>query len=194
MTDKVIEKYEGILAKAKEIAANKPARATLAAHPADDDGSTILETGVSPAALKQVADKISLVPENFHINPKMVGQLARRPKWAKVKCRWIGHSAKLWRSARSSDLELACIRFFSTTSSCSLTFSIPVIVLAAPPTGCIVKVVQSAGATVPALIIAVLAVPSSVSPQTSIMIEPVCTTPALIVANVPVPAAPLKVA
>lgn len=80
MTDKVVEKYEGILAKAKEIAANKPARATLAAHPADDDGSTILETGVSPAALKQVADKISLVPENFHINPKMVGQLARRAK------------------------------------------------------------------------------------------------------------------
>ena len=30
--------------------------------------------------LKQVAHKISLVPDNFHINPKMVGQLARRAK------------------------------------------------------------------------------------------------------------------
>ncbi len=29
---------------------------------------------------KQVAEKISLVPEHFHINPKMVGQLARRAK------------------------------------------------------------------------------------------------------------------
>ncbi len=80
MTDKVVEKYEGILARAKEIAVNKPAKATLAAHPIDEDGSTILETGVSAPMLKQVADKISLVPEDFHINPKMVGQLARRAK------------------------------------------------------------------------------------------------------------------
>ncbi|MBP7375427.1 MAG: multifunctional oxoglutarate decarboxylase/oxoglutarate dehydrogenase thiamine pyrophosphate-binding subunit/dihydrolipoyllysine-residue succinyltransferase subunit, partial [Pyrinomonadaceae bacterium] len=80
MTNKVGEKYEGILARAKEIAANKPAKATLAAHSIDDDGSTILETGVSATLLKQVSEKISLVPEDFYINPKMVGQLARRAK------------------------------------------------------------------------------------------------------------------
>ncbi|HRI03482.1 MAG TPA: multifunctional oxoglutarate decarboxylase/oxoglutarate dehydrogenase thiamine pyrophosphate-binding subunit/dihydrolipoyllysine-residue succinyltransferase subunit [Pyrinomonadaceae bacterium] len=80
MTDKVVEKYEGILGRAKDIAARKPAKASLAAHAADEDGSAVLETGVSAATLKQVSEKISLVPENFHINPKMVGQLARRAK------------------------------------------------------------------------------------------------------------------
>jgi len=80
MTDKVVEKYEGILARAKDIAAKKPAKAQLAAPPIDEDGSNILETGVPANVLKQVSDKISLVPEQFHINPKMVGQLARRAK------------------------------------------------------------------------------------------------------------------
>ena len=80
MTDKVVEKYEGILSRAKQIAAEKPARASLTAPAAEDDGSPILETGASAATLKLVADKISLVPENFNINPKMVGQLARRAK------------------------------------------------------------------------------------------------------------------
>ena len=80
MTDKVVEKYEGILARAKNIAAKKPAKANLTPPPADEDGSTVLETGVSANVLKQVTEKISLVPEHFHINPKMVGQLARRAK------------------------------------------------------------------------------------------------------------------
>lgn len=80
ITDKVVEKYEGILTRAKDIAAKKPAKAKLSAPPVDEDGSTILETGVSANVLKQVAEKISLVPEHFHINPKMVGQLARRAK------------------------------------------------------------------------------------------------------------------
>ena len=80
MTDAVVAKYEGILARAKDIAAKKPAKASLAPAAAEDDGSTIIETGVSAETLKQVADKISLVPEQFHINPKMVGQLGRRAK------------------------------------------------------------------------------------------------------------------
>ncbi|MEQ1646669.1 MAG: thiamine pyrophosphate-dependent enzyme, partial [Pyrinomonadaceae bacterium] len=80
MTAKVVDKYEGILARAKEIAVKKPARAILPVVAAEDDGSAILETGVSAAVLKQVSDKISLVPDTFNINPKMVGQLARRAK------------------------------------------------------------------------------------------------------------------
>ncbi|MBP6003864.1 MAG: multifunctional oxoglutarate decarboxylase/oxoglutarate dehydrogenase thiamine pyrophosphate-binding subunit/dihydrolipoyllysine-residue succinyltransferase subunit [Pyrinomonadaceae bacterium] len=80
MTDKVVEKYEGILSRAKQIAAEKPAKASLAAHAVDEDGSAILETGITSAVLKQVAEKISLVPTEFNINPKMVGQLARRAK------------------------------------------------------------------------------------------------------------------
>ena len=80
MTDKVVEKYEGILANAKKIAADKPAKATLNPPTTEEDGSTVLSTGVAGEMLKQVSEKISLVPEGFHINPKMVGQLARRAK------------------------------------------------------------------------------------------------------------------
>jgi 2-oxoglutarate dehydrogenase E1 component len=80
MTDAVVSKYEGILARAKKIAAEKPAKASVPVPPADDDGSAILETGVPAGILKQVSEKISLVPEGFNINPKMVGQLARRAK------------------------------------------------------------------------------------------------------------------
>jgi 2-oxoglutarate dehydrogenase E1 component len=39
-----------------------------------------LETAISKETLQTVAEKISIVPEGFHINPKMVGQLARRSK------------------------------------------------------------------------------------------------------------------
>ncbi|MEJ7623400.1 MAG: multifunctional oxoglutarate decarboxylase/oxoglutarate dehydrogenase thiamine pyrophosphate-binding subunit/dihydrolipoyllysine-residue succinyltransferase subunit [Pyrinomonadaceae bacterium] len=80
MTGKVLDKYERILANAKKIASDKPARAKLAAEIEDEDGSTIFESGASADAIKAVAEKISLVPETFHINPKMVGQLARRAK------------------------------------------------------------------------------------------------------------------
>lgn len=82
MTDAVVSKYEGILVRAKDIAAKKPAKANLAPAPEEEDGSAVFETGVSPDTLKAVADKISLVPEQFHINPKMVGQLGRRAKMA----------------------------------------------------------------------------------------------------------------
>jgi multifunctional 2-oxoglutarate metabolism enzyme len=80
MTAKVVEKYEGILERAKQIAQEKPARAELAPAIVEEDGSEVFETGVSPDLLKTVSDKISLVPETFHINPKMVGQLGKRAK------------------------------------------------------------------------------------------------------------------
>ncbi|MBA3634125.1 MAG: multifunctional oxoglutarate decarboxylase/oxoglutarate dehydrogenase thiamine pyrophosphate-binding subunit/dihydrolipoyllysine-residue succinyltransferase subunit [Acidobacteria bacterium] len=80
MTDKVVGKYEDILKRAKQIAEEKPKKVKLAPPIEDEDGSQVLETAISEKALKEVAEKISLVPENFHINPKMVGQLARRAK------------------------------------------------------------------------------------------------------------------
>jgi 2-oxoglutarate dehydrogenase E1 component len=80
MTDSVVAKYEGILARAKDIAAKKPAKAALPVPPAEDDGSAILDTGASKEVLRKVAEKISLVPPDFNINPKMVGQLARRAR------------------------------------------------------------------------------------------------------------------
>ena len=80
MTDKVVEKYEGILASAKKIALEKPARAKLAPAIEEEDGSKVLETPITKETLQKVTDEISLVPEGFQINPKMVGQLARRAK------------------------------------------------------------------------------------------------------------------
>ena len=80
MTDKVIGKYEDILKRAKQIAEEKPKKVNLSPPIEDEDGSNILETAISNEILTKVAEKISLVPEGFHINPKMVGQLARRAK------------------------------------------------------------------------------------------------------------------
>ena len=52
----------------------------LAAPIDDEDGSTVLETGVAADMLKQSRKRSRLSPRDFHINPKMVGQLARRAK------------------------------------------------------------------------------------------------------------------
>ena len=81
MTGKVVDKYERILARAKEIATTvKPKKTELAPPTQDEDGSKVFPTGAPLDLLKSTSDKISLVPEGFHINPKMVGQLARRAK------------------------------------------------------------------------------------------------------------------
>ena len=81
MTDKVVEKYEGVLSRAKQIAAEvKPKKSDLDAPIVEEDGSSVLETGASKESLQVASEKISRVPEGFNINPKMVGQLARRGK------------------------------------------------------------------------------------------------------------------
>lgn len=80
MTDKVIAKYEAILENAKKIASSKKKITKLTPPIQNEDGSDILETAISKKVLAQVTEKISVIPENFNINPKMVGQLARRAK------------------------------------------------------------------------------------------------------------------
>lgn len=81
MTETVVAKYEGILDRAKQIASEvKPKKTSLPAPIADEDGSRVIETAADAGVLRQVSEKISIVPETFHINPKMVGQLARRAK------------------------------------------------------------------------------------------------------------------
>ncbi len=80
MTDMVVAKYEEILKNAKDIA-SKEKKIKELAHPVqDEDGSNILETPVTKETLEQITTKISLVPDGFNINPKMVGQLGRRAK------------------------------------------------------------------------------------------------------------------
>ncbi|MGB7070513.1 MAG: multifunctional oxoglutarate decarboxylase/oxoglutarate dehydrogenase thiamine pyrophosphate-binding subunit/dihydrolipoyllysine-residue succinyltransferase subunit [Pyrinomonadaceae bacterium] len=80
MTNKVHEKYEGILTRAKQIAAGKMKRSQLPPAIVEEDGSGVLPTGADQDGLRVVSEKISLVPEGFNVNPKMVGQLARRAK------------------------------------------------------------------------------------------------------------------
>ena len=80
MTSEVVAKYEGILTRAKEIATENPKRAKLPPNIGEEDGSKLLATPITKETLQAISEKISLVPEAFHINPKMVGQLARRAK------------------------------------------------------------------------------------------------------------------
>ena len=80
MTKTVVDKYEGILQRAKDIAAEKTKRTELPPAAVEEDGSGVVPTGAASEHLKEASEKISLVPEHFHVNPKMVGQLARRAK------------------------------------------------------------------------------------------------------------------
>ncbi len=80
MTDGVVAKYEEILKNAKEIAANKKKVIELAPAKTEEDGSTVMETGIPADVISKVTEQISLIPEGFNINPKMVGQLEKRSK------------------------------------------------------------------------------------------------------------------
>jgi len=80
MTDNVISKYEEILKRAKDIATEKKKVKKLDDPILDEDGSSVLDTAISEETLQKVTEKISIVPEGFNINPKMVGQLGRRAK------------------------------------------------------------------------------------------------------------------
>jgi 2-oxoglutarate dehydrogenase E1 component len=80
MIDERVQRYEDALAKAKEIVASKPPIKELPPPVREDDGSVVEETWVDREVIRRIAQKISIVPEGFNINPKMVGQLARRAK------------------------------------------------------------------------------------------------------------------
>src|SRR5437016_932994 len=75
-----IRRYEDALARAKEIAASAKAAEEPAAAVAELDGSDLVETGVEADVIKGITRQIAVVPEAFNLNPKMVGQLARRAK------------------------------------------------------------------------------------------------------------------
>jgi 2-oxoglutarate dehydrogenase E1 component len=81
MEAKQLDAYEQALAAAKE-AAQRP-RTDVA--PARNDGAledVELETGVSRETLARIGRVLTTVPAGFHLNPKMVQQLARRGKMA----------------------------------------------------------------------------------------------------------------
>ena len=79
MIEERIKRYEDALARAKQAVAQKePTR--LPTPMTELDGSEVIETGVAADTIKDVAQKIAVIPHDFNINPKMVGQLARRAK------------------------------------------------------------------------------------------------------------------
>jgi 2-oxoglutarate dehydrogenase E1 component len=80
MVERTLNKYENILKRVKQIVAEKPVKAELKPPVEEDDGSEIFETPITKEVLQKVSEKISIVPKGFNINPKMVGQLARRAK------------------------------------------------------------------------------------------------------------------
>jgi 2-oxoglutarate dehydrogenase E1 component len=75
-----VRRYEDALARAKEIAVSAKSAEEPAAAVAELDGSEIVETGVAAEVVKGITRQIAVVPEGFNLNPKMVGQLARRAK------------------------------------------------------------------------------------------------------------------
>ncbi|MGZ5482399.1 MAG: thiamine pyrophosphate-dependent enzyme, partial [Pyrinomonadaceae bacterium] len=80
MLEERIHRYEDALARAKKVAAEN--KDVVAAEPqvVEIDGSQVVETLVSDDVVKRITQQISVVPEGFHLNPKMVSQLARRAK------------------------------------------------------------------------------------------------------------------
>lgn len=79
LIDERVRRYEDALGRAKEIVSQqKPIQPSPAVE--EMDGSTIVDTGVDAEVIRSIARKVAVVPEGFNINPKMVGQLARRAK------------------------------------------------------------------------------------------------------------------
>jgi 2-oxoglutarate dehydrogenase E1 component len=75
-----VRRYEDALARAKEIAATQKSVETVVPQVTELDGSEVVDTAVDADVVKNIARQISVVPEGFNLNPKMVSQLARRAK------------------------------------------------------------------------------------------------------------------
>ncbi len=80
MIKEQVAEYETVLQRAKEIVAHKPEKTELPPPVMEEDGSIVLETAIDAETVRRIAHAVAVVPEGFHINPKMVSQLARRAK------------------------------------------------------------------------------------------------------------------
>ena len=75
-----IRRYEDAQARAKEIAATSKAADAVSPPVEELDGSEKIDTRIDADTVKSIAHQISVVPDGFNLNPKMVSQLARRAK------------------------------------------------------------------------------------------------------------------
>jgi 2-oxoglutarate decarboxylase len=81
LIDERIRRYEEAQARAKEVAARQKSASPPETPPVTElDGSQIIETAITTEVIQQIGREISVVPEGFNLNPKMVSQLARRAK------------------------------------------------------------------------------------------------------------------
>jgi multifunctional 2-oxoglutarate metabolism enzyme len=73
-------RYENALIGAKEIVGRQKAITKLPEPKSEMDGSEVGSTGISPEVIGEVTRAMSVIPQGFTINPKMVGQMSRRAK------------------------------------------------------------------------------------------------------------------
>jgi 2-oxoglutarate dehydrogenase E1 component len=83
MEERQKAEYESALAAAKEIAQRaKAAEPEPAPTPVSRVAAPAVETAVPATTLYRIGHALTTVPAGFHLNPKMVSQLARRAKMA----------------------------------------------------------------------------------------------------------------
>lgn len=82
--------FQSILAKAKDYVKTGQQRKELPPQPMEEDWSHVAQTPITNDVIKEITDATSIMPQNFHLNPKMVSQLARRQKMGdgSVKMDW----------------------------------------------------------------------------------------------------------
>ena len=73
-------RYTEAMTRAKAVAANQKKVTEAPAQQKEQDGSKIIETGIPRELISSIAHQITIVPPEFHLNPKMVSQLAKRAK------------------------------------------------------------------------------------------------------------------
>jgi 2-oxoglutarate dehydrogenase E1 component len=82
MEERERARFEAHLAAAKEIANRGESEAPPPSSPASRVAGVEVETAVPAETLSRVGRVLTTVPPKFHLNPKMVSQLARRAKMA----------------------------------------------------------------------------------------------------------------
>ena len=75
-----VAEYEAVQARVKELVKENPPKQELPPPAAEEDGSEVFATPAPADEIVRVSRAVSVVPEDFHLNPKMVSQLARRAK------------------------------------------------------------------------------------------------------------------
>jgi 2-oxoglutarate dehydrogenase E1 component len=93
-----VKRYEDAQARAKELVAKRVPPSIVITE--ELDGSVVVDTAITAEIIKSIGDKIALVPDGFNINPKMVGQLARRAKMGSgtLPIDWAFAEAVAWGS------------------------------------------------------------------------------------------------